>query len=89
MTNGNNSNPSPSSKTDEKKVSGDATKRRCFKCQGLGHLQAHYPNRKAIMYIGDQLIELNTIEDDPEDNNQEEDDVDEYIELDEGELLVI
>ena len=41
------------------------------------------------MYIGDQLIELDTIKDEPEDNNQEEDDVDEYIELDEGELLVI
>ena len=37
-TKGNNSNPSPISKTDEKKVSGDATRKRCFKCQGIGHL---------------------------------------------------
>ena len=41
------------------------------------------------MYIGDQLIELDTVEDEPKDNEQEEDDVDEYIKPDEGELLVI
>ena len=41
------------------------------------------------MYIDDQLIELSTVEDEPEDNNQEEDIFDEYIEPDEGELLVI
>ena len=62
---------------------------RCFKCQGIGHLQADCPNRKAIMYTGDQLIELNNDDKEPEDNHQEEDDGDGDIEPDEGELLVI
>ena len=52
-TKSNNSNPSPISKIDEKKISGDITRKRCFKCQGFGHLQADCLNRKAIMYIGD------------------------------------
>ena len=41
------------------------------------------------MYIGDQLIELENDEDEPEDNQQEGGDVDDNIYLDEGELLVI
>ena len=41
------------------------------------------------MYIGDQLIKLDTVQDEPEDNKQEEDDVDEYVDPDERELLVI
>ena len=36
---GNSSNSSSNSKVDEKKPQEDATKRRCFKCQGIGHLQ--------------------------------------------------
>ena len=46
---------------------GDATRKQCFKYQGFGHLQANCLNRKAIMYIGDQLVELGTIEDEYED----------------------
>ena len=34
------SNSSSISKANEKKLSGDITKRRCFKCQGIRHLQA-------------------------------------------------
>ena len=52
-------------------------------------MQADYPNCKAIMYIGDQLIEIDSVKEAPEENKQEEDDVDEYIEPDEDELLVI
>ena len=37
-------NSSSNFKVDENKFSGDATKRRCFKCQGIGHLQADCPN---------------------------------------------
>ena len=88
-TKGNTSNPSSISKTDEKRVSGDATKRRCFKCQGTRHLQPDCPNRRAIIYIGDQLIEIDLVKEDPDDNKPEEDDVVEEIEPDEGELLVI
>ena len=87
---GNTSNPSPISKIDETWVSGDATKRRCFKCQGIGHLQVDCPNRKAIIYIGDQLIEIDPVKEDLEKSKPEkEDDIAEYIKLDEGELLVI
>ena len=41
------------------------------------------------MYIGDQLIELENNNEEPEDNYQGEDDVDEGVEPGEGELLVI
>ena len=37
------------SKGDEKIFLGDVMKRRCFKCQGVGHLQVDCPNKKAIM----------------------------------------
>ena len=67
-TKGNIFNPSPISKTNEQRVLGDTTKKRCFKCQGIRHLQADCLNRKAIMYIGDQLIELDNVEDEPKDN---------------------
>ena len=88
-TNGNISDLSPISKTDEKRVSRDTTKRRCFKCQGVGHLQADCLNCKAIMYIGDQLIQIDFVKEEPDDNKPEEDNVAEYIELDEGDFLVI
>ena len=88
-TKGNFLNSSSNSEVKEKKVSRNVTKRRCFKCQGIGHLQANCPNRKAIMYIGDQLIELENDEDEPKDNHLGGDDVDENIYLDEGEFLVI
>ena len=38
-------------------------------CQGVGHLQADCPNRKAIMYIGDQLIKLDNDDEEPEDDH--------------------
>ena len=41
------------------------------------------------MYIGNQLIELDTIKDELEDNKQEEGDDTENVYLDEGESLVI
>ena len=73
----------------KKKLLGEATKRRCFKCQGIGHLQVDWPNRKATMYISDQLIELENAEDELEDNQQGGDDVNDNIYLDDVEFLVI
>ena len=65
-------------------------KRRCFKCQGIRHLQADCPNHKAIMYIGDQLIEIDPVKEEPKKSRPEkEDHVVEYIKPDKGELLVI
>ena len=55
----------------------------------MGYLQADCPNRKTIMYIGDQLIELNNDDEEPIDDHQGEDDGNGDIEPDEGELLVI
>ena len=86
---GNLSTSSSNSKVDEKIFSKDASKKRCFKCQGIGHLQVYCPNRKAIMYISDQLIELENDNEEPKDNYQGEDDVEEGVEPDQGKLLVI
>ena len=86
---GNLSTSSSNSNIDEKKFSGNATKRRCFKCQGIGHLQVDCLNRKAIMYIDDQLIELDNDNKELEDNLQKEDDVEDKFEPDKGELFVI
>ena len=83
-----NHNLAPNFKTDEKRVSRYATKKRCFKCQGVGHLQADCPNRRAIMYIGDQLIEIDSVKEEHEDKLEDDDDVEEIL-PDEGELLVI
>ena len=59
-----------------------------LKCEGMGHLQADCPNHRAIMYIGGQLMEIDSVKEEHEDNKPEDDDVEE-IGSDEGELLVI
>ena len=41
------------------------------------------------MYIGDQFIELENDDDEPDDNQQEREDIDENIYLDDDKLLMI
>ncbi|XP_070034692.1 uncharacterized protein [Nicotiana tomentosiformis] len=81
---GNSSNSS--SKDDEMKPQGDITRRRCFKCQGFGHVQDDCPNRKAVMLVDEE--DNSNHEDNPpiEEVNEEDEDV--YVEPDEGDMLV-
>jgi len=66
--------------------------RRCFKCQGLGHIASDCPNRKVVT-----LMEWQTVKDDEKEEEEEvaveekeEEEVeDEVTGADEGEMLVI
>ncbi|XP_070032761.1 uncharacterized protein [Nicotiana tomentosiformis] len=82
---GNSSNSS--SKGGEKKPQGDMTRRRCFKCQGFGHVQAVCPNRQAVMLV-DEEDNSNHEDNQPTEEVNEEDE-DAYVEPDEGDMLVI
>lgn len=63
----------------------DTPKRRCFKCQGLGHFQAERPNRR-VMTVK-EIEQVTMIEENP--IYDEEYDYEERTKPDEGELLVI
>jgi len=41
--------------------------RRCFKCQGLGHIALDFPNRKVIT-----LVEWDSVSEDEEEEENEE-----------------
>lgn len=69
--------------TGQKTSSNSYTSRRCFKCQGYGHIASECPNRKVVTIIEDIIEE-------DEETNHEEGEIAEFIEhADEGETLVI
>jgi len=66
--------------------------RRCFKCQGLGHIASKFPNRKVITLAGWTAVkeDFEEEENEVESELETEETQDEVIEeADEGELLVI
>ncbi|GJU76537.1 transposon ty3-I gag-pol polyprotein [Tanacetum coccineum] len=56
--------------------------RKCFKCQGYGHIASECPNRKVITLIEEDIFEESTLEDDVSH-------IKEVVYPDEGEALVI
>lgn len=69
--------------TGQKTSSNSHASRRCFKCQGYGHIASECPNRKVVTIIEDAIEE-------DEETNHEEGEIEEFIEhADEGETLVI
>ena len=80
-------NPSKgeNSKQDKGKGPADPPKKKCFKCQGLGHFQAECPNRRVMTLK--EVEEVNVLEDEEDEMPIYDEEC--YIKPDEGELLVI
>ena len=68
----------------QRSSSSSNTTRKCFKCQGYGHIIARCPTRKVATIIE------NSIEEEEEEINHEEEEIEEVTEYaDEEEMLVI
>jgi len=65
--------------------------RRCFKCQGLGHIASDYPNCKVITLAEWSAVKEEFEEEEKEDDYENElEETQEVVkEADEGELLVL
>jgi len=65
--------------------------RRCFKCQGLGHIVVNYPNREVITFAKWEVVKDKEKETEPEAKVEADDEEsqDEYLaEPDDGEMLI-
>ncbi|XP_057247453.1 uncharacterized protein LOC130589856 [Beta vulgaris subsp. vulgaris] len=63
------------------------TTRRCYRCQGLGHIASECPNKKVITLVEYEAIEEGYEEE--EEENVEEEEEGRYIGPDDGECLVV
>ena len=70
--------PAPPVKNEVHKTHQESTPKRCFKCQGLGHIDSECPNQKVIVLIEEdeakeedveQVIESNHVQEDEEKNS--------------------
>ncbi|XP_048503161.2 uncharacterized protein LOC125498889 [Beta vulgaris subsp. vulgaris] len=64
------------------------TPRRCYRCQGLGHIASECPNKKVITLAEYEAIEEG-YEEEEEEENMEEEEEGRYIGPDDGECLVV
>ena len=46
--------------------------RRCFKCQGLGHMAFECPNRRVVALVEEEEAEKEDVEEDVESNHEDE-----------------
>jgi len=65
--------------------------RRCFKCQGLGHIAADCPNCRVITLAEWDAVEEEVAEEEKEESVEatEEEEEEVIAEADEGEMLVL
>ena len=63
--------------------------RRCFKCQGLGHIAADCPNRRVIMLAKWDAVKEEVVEEEKEEDIESPEEEEVIVEAYEGEMLVL
>ena len=87
----NTSTPQKTFPPPNRSVQGPLNPRRCFKCQGLGHVAADCPNRRVITLAEWDAVKEDVVEEETEESVEtpEEEEEEVIAEADEGELLVL